>query len=226
MFQADPSDQEKLIQLLAESTRLADDFCRKPRDVAHIEDHVMQSMNHVWIARPLGMRIRMFFFRAALLLQSVWLRFFPCTSTSWNQIHGELRQALEFGRRFGRMANASQRYWCQGEIERLGITHFDAPIMVWSRTIDFRRRQIYFGHWDWIVGVLFMYQVGVLILTVLSVCLCPCFQLDEKILYSMVYGTITVFIFKLYKGSSFDVYAIGNKYFQARGWRLTPAIRN
>lgn len=147
--------------------------------------------------------------RMALMMQEYWLAFLPCATTSRQLYHDELRQSLRFGSCFGRMANASQRMWCQAQIEHLGITYFDAPILVWSCTIDFRRRRIYFGHWDWILGLLQMYQVGFLVFAALATCLCPDLKPYEKAIYASVYGAIIVFVFKLYKGSSFDVYRVG-----------------
>lgn len=128
--------------------------------------------------------------------------------------------------RFGRLADTSQRAWCRAEIERLGIAYFDAPILVWSRTIDYRRRRIYFGHWDWIVGVLSMLQVCFLMFMTLAICLCPCVATEDKVLYGMAYAMLTVYVFQKYKGKTFDVYKIGTKYFKSQGWTLTPTLHD
>ncbi|WP_332854849.1 hypothetical protein [Duganella sp. S19_KUP01_CR8] len=225
MFEADPNDQKQLVQLLTKAVRRAGTFTTDTRDVANFKDLVMSPLADASTARPMEMRMLMLFFRAALWLQGFWLAVHPCASTSQLQYHDELRQALRFGVRFGRMAGASQRAWCQREIERLGITYFDAPILVWSRTIDFRRGRICFGHWDWIIGLLAMYQVFFMIFMTVVTCMCPCFQPYDKVIYGAGYLTCVAFLFQFHKGRTFDVYTVGRRYFKARGWGFTPAIR-
>lgn len=226
MFEADPRDQEQLVKLLAKAARHAGTFTAEPRDVASFTDLAMRPLAVASMARPAEMRMLMFFFRAALWLQVCWLAFRPCASISQQQYHDELRQALQFGARFGRIGNAMQRKWCQAEIERLGVTYFDAPILVWSRTIDLHRRRIYFGHWDWITGWLAMCQVFFMIFMTVVTCMCPCFQPYAKVIFGVGYSAITILLFQFHKGRTFDVYAVGKKYFEARGWGFTPVIRD
>lgn len=225
MFQANSENQDQLVELLEKSIQQGATFSAGMQDAPHFEHVVMKHMADAWVARPWMMCLFMFFFRAILHFQERRLEAFSKIPSAALERQNELVQKLCFAAHYGRLANASQRAWCFIEIKRYGISHFDAPFMVWSGTLHVKTQQIRFGHWDWISGFFIMTPLYFLVLLTICTCMCGCLSPAAKAFSATVYLAEIVFLFKFYKSQSFDVYKIGSKYFKANGWGFTPLPR-
>ena len=128
----------------------------------------------------------------------------------------------KFAAIFGKPANSDERAWTFEQLSKFKVDFFDAPFLVWSGTINFKRRRIFYGHWDWIMGVISMGPVYLLIIGVICTCMCGCMPPFEKAVRVTVYLAEIIFAFDIYKAQSFDVFKVGSKYFKPDGLRLSP----
>lgn len=226
MFQADSEDQDRLVELLEKSLqRQSATFSSDMHDAVSFEHVVMEKMADAWVARPWMMCLFMFFFRAMLSFQERRLETIIQVPSPQFEAQRERVAKLRFAARYGRLANASQRIWCITQLERYGISHFDAPFLIWSGTLQLTKRRVFFGHWDWISGFFIMTPVYFLVLCAIATFMCECMSLSTKAFSAMVYFGEIVILFKFYKSQSFDVYKIGSRYFKAQGWGFTPSPR-
>lgn len=134
----------------------------------------------------------------------------------------ERMEGLRFAVQYGRYATEDERSWAFHTIERLGINCFDAPVLVWSRTLHLRERAIYFGHWNWISGIVQLTPVYILAVTCISLALCCNLEPFEKSFQISITLAMMLFLYKFTEAQSFNVYRIGSKYFHSHGFGIKP----
>jgi hypothetical protein len=126
---------------------------------------------------------------------------------------------LQFASHFGRSANALERTWCHLQIQDRRIPEIDAPFLIWAGTINFKRRAIIYGHWDWVVGIFMMIPIAYAAVGTLLVCFAPIALSFWKVAFVSGMTAATYFAFGIYKSLSFDVFKVGRRYFKPHGWR-------
>ncbi|MBC7751552.1 MAG: hypothetical protein H7Z73_07500 [Candidatus Saccharibacteria bacterium] len=222
MTQMNQDDQDKLAELLEKSTKHAGTFDSADRDFALFKSKVMKDMSVAWVARPWIMCLLMFVYRVIVNFQERKLNALPRFANAARAAQEETVEKFRFAANFGRPANPTQRKWCLDQVHLYGITYFDAPFLVWSGTLQFKKEKIIFGKWDLISGIVSMFPLLLLIFIAYCTCLCDCLSPASKAISVTVYLAEIIFLFKFYKAQSFDVYKIGSKYFKANGWGFTP----
>lgn len=218
MPQLDKATEDRLV----ETFELALNSHAFPSSAGSIEqsvDSFDQILAQQYQRRPIWMQVAQYLYRRRLATARDRLK-----NTSSGDAHvlaalTEKVARLEFASRFGRSANSVERTWCHLEIQHRHIPEIDAPFLVWAGTINFKRRAIIYGHWDWIAGIFMMTPVMLGAAAILAVSFAPIASLAWKVTYVLSMTAATYIAFELYKSLSFDVFRVGRRYFKPRGLR-------
>lgn len=136
----------------------------------------------------------------------------------------ERERALKFGATFGRHTDEAGREWAMDVIDKRGISFSDAALLIWSRTLDVTRRKVFFGHWNWISGIVQMTPVYLLIFVGIGVGGCCAIPFAEKVTKIAALLVLTTILATYYKAQSFDVFKAGRTYLALNGLGIRPTV--
>lgn len=221
MSDFDPEFGKRFLQVFEEATAVQP-FPRKFGKLEDFDAAMVGNFEKQWHCRPFVMEMTLSFYRHRLAMAQRQLN----DSNVNRQAKEGLTEkvvCLQFASQFGRIANAHERAWCHLQFQRYRIARGDAPFLVWSGTVNFKRRAIVFGHWDWIAGIFMMMPIAFAAMCTVLVALCasPWSLSLGMCIFGFTFATCQVFQF--YKAVSFDTFRIGKRYFKPEGWRYVFA---
>ena len=145
MIPADNESQEKIIALLKKAVN-GQHIDHDLKNVEEFSRHITERMVKGMGVRPWLMKLFMMCFRVVAYFHERRLSQLSGASAAEFAAQAERVKRYRFASIFGAVANAEQRAWVAEQITQFKIDFFDAPFLVWSRTLNFKRRRIYFGH--------------------------------------------------------------------------------
>lgn len=218
MPQFAPSAEERLLKAFEHASK-SQVFPTSASSIDQYNDSFNQSLERQYQCRPLLMRINQWIYQRRLCTIQQQLKNASGSDIPTIAALTEKVARLQFASYFGRPANELERAWCHLQIQDRRIPEIDAPFLVWSGTINFKRRAIIYGHWDWVAGIFMMIPIMYAIAGTLLACLTPFDSLIWKVAFVSGMTATTCFAFGIYKSLSFDVFKVGRRYFKPRGLR-------
>lgn len=219
MFKIDDETTDELINRL-EQTKIEGNLSERD-----FQRQVVKQMSSTYSARPWVMCLALFIYRVALFFLKHFLFKRLITGTQRNKQINEYLEKLEFASEFGRMANANGRAWFFEQMTLRNIDKIDATFLVWSGVIQINRRKIYFCRWDSIFGYFLISPLALIALVIVAFCICDSIPAATRAFHVTIYLLEIGFLFKFFKGMSFDVYKVASKYYKANSWFGEPSFR-
>lgn len=220
------SNEEKELQKRNEELILL--LAKKSVDASHgngptkFQETHLVGLNYSKIVFPWFLRLKLFLYSILLKINLRNKDFFI------GKIYGnradflENIESLKFAAKFGCRANAKQRNWCAQVFHYFKINGLDQAFLVWTKTINVRRREIHFGRWDIVAAFASAVPLIAIGLFMLCTLLCDCLPICSKLFELALYFFIFIIKYQFLKSHSIDAYKVGSHYFTANGWSFLP----
>lgn len=216
-----PDTEKQLITLLEQVMENEEKVSYSNFDAERLSERYLSGIANRLKSRPWILRVALWGFRVRLNLAERALAKLRMENDHDLAHKASLAidkiEKLKFASIFGRMANADDRAWCHWQITLHHISLLDAPFLIWIGTINFKKRRIYFGHWDWIFGYLSGGLVLLGLMTPLIIVALAFLRMPEMPVFCSFLITINVtlitLITQVWFCHTFKAFSVGVQYF-------------